>query len=1629
MPDKYSLTQEEPRPKASKHGLRTVENAARIDFEGAVSNDIATLRAGAYARLSANQHNFEENFTKVYGHLSGSGFSPELRQLESEYTKVLAQDNVDALIRQYTDGELSQEEIVSKLQGLTTEDISVEDIELFLMARQAYMNGDLDPDQQDIQFEVSQAIEQGVLNAEYRHHIIHAVADAMREENKTGPVRRVWEELIRVLPTYDGITGAKISHRTGAGLIESIGIAFAPGEARARLRRELRATDTADLEGKLVTVAEAIQKSPGLMPWYTNRAIVSEWAEKVIRASAERRPDFDWDRALWNGIGVLDASILGGPIVRSATRNSAAALFARADRRKYAEFVEGWEKLLIEKQREVMKARGMEATDVAMLQMAKMNRAMVDATIPDVLAKYQQKWGDQFAGQALNEAKILGDFYDTPLTSIVTQRAEREVATSRLASYHSNKTIVGGVEDGGVTITQTFGRDAEYGFKGAKKAVEAAVDLFTREGLRNVQIMRVNPDGSFTEAFSREFMAKLGSREKITGSFPAKGEYFIQYTQRHLIDDADRILMGATTPPVPGTGLMGLGRMTMNPEQLFSREVFQSWVNRTLAEQRLKSTLGRFTEPFHRLAPFERQRVWSVVEKDAASNKVRNWFELRDAGLSMRESEAYMALTALNDTMYLINNQRKFNSLKEGGFKYLTGSSGKFQGFGTELERLPDGVGGAFDIGKGGALTRAEVSDVLKSGEAKLYRLDAPFKGPGKEGHTYNFVIAREADVTVSPLPSQVLNKTPGFYIPRMYDTPFYVTRVRAATVDGVERDIVEHIGVARTQREASEWAAELNAKKAGGGGTRYDVDARAAYSSGNERVVYENDILDRSQLIFSDRGEELLTRGGGHLLVEPYRAIQRGIELTAKGQIWDDFLKQADADFFRIFGDLVPQELSREFSRSSGTIQINAIREHLKKLQSSAVGPELERARKAYNLWDYMSTMRGMSDARASEAYRHSMYRFANAVDSALTRFIGPGVGDATARGLMRAAEFDPVSILKSTSFAMFLAGNPTRQALLQTMQFAYAASLHPQHAARALRIAPAARAAYSVFDRVDKVKHFDAIMDAAAKQSGMARKDFDAFMTGFQRSGLFEGIDSYAYLSASMYDAHIAMTRTTLGGLAQGARNAALTPLRMAKEVGFNLGEKNNLMTTFALAASKRQKELGGKTFSEFTDANWRQVASEASTLALSMHRAGSAGYQHGVLGVATQYWSIQIKGLMGMMPAALGGSKQFTAAEKRRLALIQGLMYGPYGIGLGVFAEDRLRGVMDNYGDVVDDATYRFMVDTLTTGLFEAFLNQALYMATEEEGVPAGRVTRVSESLAPGGGAPNTVIQAIENMVDGNILEVVFGASGSAGDRIYQVGSTIRQIWRQRDEEVDNVETVQRLLSVAPQVFSGFTNAQKAYYHARVGQIVASNGQVLGDSFPMTEFTRAVFGVNTRVERDYYNWIAEEMTGDTTGSLDRRNPQAGRMKALDRRIDQYWKNVNRILQARGEAGDSPEAQHARLHEALRAQSMLLRLEPEEFHYYIQNRLNEKAQQAIGTPDSVANRVASRLMSGEPISAAMERNIRTNEFFMQNPEVRDALIEIANMAIDDLHTASDTLRDVFNPDAAREMGERLGR
>ena len=1204
---------------------------------------------------------------------------------------------------------------------------------------------------------------------------------------------------------------------------------IAPGEVRHDIQKLVLSVSPEERPAFARQLAISVKQNSGII--FDNDTETIDWIEHVISSADERKFDeFNWDRTLYNLITFLDAIpfLSRGIKGTSAGVRSWVSEAGRFNRKRARDF-------LAESVADPHSLRGLalDPDEFASGQLPKTSPARIDST--PSLGSIELSTVLDNVGTVSRASDNNAINYTAGEVAGVRERLASAYQTVKGGVLNINKFVID-VSQGDRILTDAFYTRTknEAGWASPRSALNAALKL-TDGDLTGVTLLVRNVDGGFDRMLTgKELRESFGkSSAKADGN-----EYFIQIRDTHYLSQTDLMAFGGN--PVFFTGPFGSGRYLGDATAQFSEEVWKpSFVALGKEQQFVKDAIA-LADLFWRLPRGGRNRVTRLLEQGAKDRRTYSPDELVELStrleggkstLTVGDVRGYYAMRAANDAVWITANREVFKEMVGMGFRSFFKADGT-ESFITRPHTASDGtVKRAYNTKTG------KIEDVnptlleqweKKGGGIEVLHGNDPYIARGEE----TLYIIRDGGTTtqLGRLPVNLL-RYEGGYVSRVYKDQFFVNRKGSVLRNGSKEDTFAAVHTAQTQAEADRVAAELTAAT----GQEHTVRSTIV-DPRHSKIVNDTLLQEQDRLVFGRRMDDPVTRAGTDqaMLADPIESLHRAVAATGRAVGIEQYVKSQEVKFFKTYQDLITPAVWRDYQRAR--FGPDAVSDDLKKARDSVIGADRDRAMQALQLWEYYRMLRGVSEPLMMRSWRAGIRSLADKSERMM------GLSPSTGRFLADLGDHDPFSILKGLVFTTLITANPIRQFHLQGAQFIYLAGANPRIAASAARHASVLRIGLGTIDTPNWASWKHGISRALR----ITEDEVEIMVREFKNSGLVAEMDSYAYMGATLTDPNLAYRPSAFGGGVQATANAIRYPFNAMKRVGFNAGETINLTLTYTFAMKKYLAE-SGKRVAELLPREWQEIGAQASGYALSMHKAGTYKYQQGLLSVLTQFWSIGHKAMAGMVPGKYG-SKVFTNKEKAGIVAMQVGMYGAAGLGMheavqGIFAETH---VLDDVPEDKAQAISRIV----SNGIGEMLLNHMLADTTGEDVDMS-----FSTSFAPASGAVSTVQDFILALTNMDMLEV-FGrgtAAGSTWGRYSEMASYISQTLAISETLPNTPSKLERIMTISPSVFSGYSNGLKAFYAMRTGQLVSTFGDNRSNITYSEAVIKGLLGVQTHEEAD--------------------------------------------------------------------------------------------------------------------------------------------------------------------------------
>lgn len=714
---------------------------------------------------------------------------------------------------------------------------------------------------------------------------------------------------------------------------------------------------------------------------------------------------------------------------------------------------------------------------------------------------------------------------------------------------------------------------------------------------------------------------------------------------------------------MPGTAL---GRMlsSLGGKMLYTTKFGAVSSNTAVrATEKAESALAELAKPYLSLPAGSQRRVAKALDYADEQSLDLSIHDLRGAfGLNDKEIVGYASIRRTADVALDLDNTRLWHKFTQAGWKgiYLNGRGYGIKPLGSvdEAVLLEQGIP-AKNIKAIDSIT----GNVVGLDNLPPNKVAARLMTPGPRGE--RFIVLDRVDLKhVGDLPRNIIPKKKG-YLPRPYKYPAYVKRFK----DGVA---VETVRPARSVLEGEGLVEDLRASTPG-----EDFRVVQAQEFRDAENLDEMAALEDAGLLFSSvRGSSRQLDASGSVRIttveDRIRKMISDGAMSAGLSKWGDAQRIAwQSKWGKMFdgqwalgqptGQLAPKSVANaadvqqakheaEFINNVMGVGQGAVARTVK-----AIGTDL--ANRLYNTATRLDRLTGSKKG--------------NLVTNAL-RDIGDNLIGASGRILANA---------KTLPYLLFLAGNPLRQFPLQL-------TLIPSY----FGVRGAGKYALGGFQRDFSILLANGLTEQGSKLVGKLGSDAD-LVDQFRRSGLMASLEHHTQVAT------IGTTGTTSRATRFG--NAVDSTTKALTNVGIGAGIKTEKVAGWLISRNRWKTLNPGKKIDEVAE---QEIAAFAEELSLNPNRGDTLPINHGILGLFTQFLSMQVKQIGRTFQALPGvSSGQLTKREAAQMALVNLSVYGVTGYGAKELAatilnDPAFEGVSDDVRELVADGISNYVLDTV-------------------------------------------------------------------------------------------------------------------------------------------------------------------------------------------------------------------------------------------------------------------------------------------------------------------------------------------
>ena len=610
-----------------------------------------------------------------------------------------------------------------------------------------------------------------------------------------------------------------------------------------------------------------------------------------------------------------------------------------------------------------------------------------------------------------------------------------------------------------------------------------------------------------------------------------------------------------------------------------------------------------------------------------------------------------------------------------------------------------------------------------------------------------------------------------------------------------------------------------------------------------------------------------------------------------------------------------------------------------------------------------------GMDDTTIKRGYEQLSLALAERLGS------WGNLGDSFAKKILQYRGKNPLEVAKYVAFLRYIILNPARQLLLQSQQATVALGL--EHgmkyflSGRGIREHSALLVGISSIDRPRLWRQF---APAAAKLAGVPVKEYKKLVEAFKKSGMPDGVDSHAFVMHMAGDPRLRLSETLGAKLVDPMAGALQGGIHMARKVGFDAGEINNLTFSWLAVRNKWIKNNPGKDWS--TQEALDEIAGQTRAITLNMNAAGTLQTQRGLMGLMFQFMSHTSKAIQVVLPGKLG-DKSFSKAEKFRILLSQLALYGSGGYAL----TGPINDLRDELGIEWSPEVNRAIEEGITGNLMNAMFHMA-DAETEDTSLS------FSDSFGPfsGGLTANPVWKVASAVSDAALTGSAdwMAILPPAMSSIRQVGETAKTVnfilggLDLPEEESKALLVLEQALTVS----GGYDNFLQARMASRMGEFVsrAGNAQVRATGGEI--LAKGLVGIRSKKQVQLSEEL-RELRGISTTT----------QEGLNRKIDGYAKEyVTLVMKVLKSSPSGIERTPAEFYDALGPHITLMKeaLNEGEWHYFTQ-RVQERLwrDRTDNNETRMTKEVMRMLGQGEDIGGSLATRVKNMEEFEGKTEL----------------------------------------
>ena len=1039
------------------------------------------------------------------------------------------------------------------------------------------------------------------------------------------------------------------------------------------------------------------------------------------------------------------------------------------------------------------------------------------------------------------------------------------------------------------------------------------------------------------------------------GFNPNEGEYLVEFD---VVDYVSRAAALANVPIFKPNSIVGKAAAWLDKSS-----VFQDWIVRAgnvaaAAEASKVKILTDLIRPMTKLGDESQRKVIQALDDGDRAEKWWTDEELIDRWRGEKNVSDLIAgyksvVRHQHEVRNLLNTATR-KHLDAEGYKYvhLTGADAE------NLDNLGKYISRSEVVSDKGEVKRIYDAVSKKVIDVDRTTLDAlnietgankfmKFRTPVRIGNQYvDFAVLRNGEgMKVNKLPAEVIRDIPG-YISRIYDAPYILKVQHKSMRNGnlIENEL-EAVRMYATKGEALRDAERMNLEAPEG--VKYiptqaqelRADREFANRSSLEYLEYSG------QLFTSKRGLEVKGLDGQRRLKSVADSIAAARARAARAGTLDATVDKLITNWEKRYG--AKYGVNGQMPMRADDVTRNT--------QSAADDFDYG---EAVAFQRHIMTIAGVDETAWTTAIRNFMVNWADYVS---VRWDNSAANKLAEWGYQNRHR-NPVNTVKGTTFTSFIIFNPLRQLWLQSQQASVYLGLEHswKYFAKGEGIRDTSILIHgSIFSGTKQwAKHRKEL----ARAFRMPEDEVERLVQAYNKSGFNASVDTHMYAMLSDLDRQL-NTKSLSGRIVEGPWRTFNAARKVARRVGFDAGEKFQLMGAFLSVRNKWIKSNPKKAHLWDQPKNLEDIIGQTRAVSFNMDKTGVMQFQKGALGAVFQFMSHATKATQVLIPdtkyTGKLANKAFTNKEKGRIALQQMALYGMGGFGIHEMFESAMK---EAEVEVPPD-----VMSYVNEGIMGTLMNIAFATATQEDELPTD--LEFSKTIAPfsgimgqggfvGGGTPAGLIIDALFMSDKDALELISGPSYTIGKRMGDAAKFTSAVIGHAPITEGVAQDVGLILDEwSRQLLPIYGNFMRGRLMDAYGKHMSTTGNLgvqvtEGESLAMT-----LLGATSRRQRQVSEGLIK-----LRGLMG--NPQEEGLKAaLDGEAEQWFKYIRRTLEGVSANPEAADAEALMRTVLLNAEAMQYMLDPDE-HRYLFRKVQDRIMNHV-TKDGTELQFTKQILS----------------------------------------------------------------